>query len=141
MTLERVQVRGPELTEWREPGIHLPEWFRFQPVQATLCIHRRLHEAGLAQYAQVLRDGRLRHAKVTFDFADRLLRRDQQAQYRAAVRLCDDFEDRFHTLDIRQGVYACQGIYADSECRCSIEPARCDMRRRFTGSVLIAAAI
>jgi hypothetical protein len=30
------------------------------------------------------------------------LGRDQEAQYRAAVRLCNDFEHRFHAPDILQ---------------------------------------
>jgi hypothetical protein len=35
----------------------------------------------------VLGHGRLRHTKLTLDLSNRLLRRDQQAQYRAAVWL------------------------------------------------------
>jgi hypothetical protein len=38
------------------------------------------------------------------------LRGDQQAQYRAAVRLRNDFEHRFHSIDILHKAYACQGI-------------------------------
>jgi hypothetical protein len=51
-----------------------------------------------------------------------LLGRDQQVQDRAAVRLCDDFEDRFHLLDIRRGEYACQGIYKPRDRGCRIGP-------------------
>jgi hypothetical protein len=38
------------------------------------------------------------------------LGRDQEAQYRAAVRLRNDFEYGFHVLYIRLIVYTCQGI-------------------------------
>src|SRR5258708_7400884 len=49
--------------------------------------------------------------KSTLDLSNRLLGRDQEAQYRAAVRLRDDVEHRFHALDILQRAYTCQGIY------------------------------
>jgi hypothetical protein len=40
------------------------------------------------------------------------LRQDQEAQYRAAIRLRNNFEDGFHSLDILHNAYACQGIYS-----------------------------
>src|SRR5207248_6303557 len=102
---------GPEPSEPIEPGIHLLQWFRFQPVETALCVHRGFHEAGLAQHSQVLGHGRLRHTKLTLDLSHRLLGRDQEAQYRAAVRLRNDLEHRFHCLNIPYRAYACQGIY------------------------------
>ena len=94
---ERIDVRGPELPERRQPGIQLLKWFRRQPVKAALSVDGGFHEAGLAQHAEVLRDRRLRHPQLPLDFSDRLLRRDQEAEDRAAVRLRDDLEDGFHT--------------------------------------------
>src|ERR1700747_2323575 len=91
-----IYVSGPEPAEWRQPHIHLLKWFGFEPVETTLCVHRGFDETGLAQHAQVLGHGRLWHTKLTLDLADRLLRRDQEAQDRAAVRLRNDFEYRFH---------------------------------------------
>ena len=73
MAFKRIHVRGPELTERRQPRVDFPERLRFQPVETTLRVHGRLHEAGVAQHSQVLRDGRLCHPKLTLDFADRLL--------------------------------------------------------------------
>src|SRR4051812_6656805 len=107
---ERVDVGGPELTEWRQPGIHLLQWLRVQPVETALCVDRGFDETGLAQDAQVLRDGRLRHPQLTLDLADRLFGGDQEAENGAAVRLRDDFKNRFHALDIPRRAYACQGI-------------------------------
>src|SRR5882762_8279912 len=104
-------MSGPEPTERSEPGIHLLEWFWLQSVETALCVHRGLHETGLAQYSQVLGHGRLRHAKPTLDLSHGLLGRDQEAQYRAAVRLRNDCERRFHSVDILHRAYACQGIY------------------------------
>src|SRR5215469_10798265 len=37
--------------------------------------------------------------------------RPQEAQDRAAVRLRNDFEHRFHSLSILHRAYTCQGIY------------------------------
>ena len=54
VALESIYMRGPEPAEGSEPGIHLPQWFRFQPVETALGVNRGLHEAGLAQHSQVL---------------------------------------------------------------------------------------
>jgi hypothetical protein len=54
VAFEGIHVSGPEPAEWRQPGIDLLKWFRFQPVEAALCVHRGLHETGLAQHSQVL---------------------------------------------------------------------------------------
>jgi len=91
-------MSGPEPAEGSQPGVDLLKRFRFQPIDTALRVHRGLDETGVAQDAQVLRHGRLRHTKPTLDLANRLFRRDQEAQDRAAVRLRDDGEDRFHAL-------------------------------------------
>ncbi len=90
---ESIYVSGPEPAELSQPGIQLLKWFRFQPVETALCVHRGFHETGLAQHSQMLRHGWLRHAKLALDLSNRLLGRDQEAQYRAAIRLRNDFED------------------------------------------------
>ena len=110
VAFESIQVRGPEPAEGSQPGIDLLKWFRFQPVEAALCVHRGFDEAGLAQHPQVFGHGRLGHTKLTLDLSHRLLRRDQEAQDRAAVRLRNDFEHRFHSLYILHRAYACQDI-------------------------------
>ena len=119
VAFESIQVSGPEPPELSQPGIHLLEWPRLQPVETALCVHRGFHETGLAQHSQVLGHGRLRHTKSTLNLSHRLLGRDQEAQYRAAVRLRNDFERRFHALDILHHEYTCQGIY-EKECRRAI---------------------
>ena len=100
MAFESIHVSRPEPAERRQPCVDLPQWFRFQPVETALCIHRGFYEAGLAQYAQVLGYGRLRHTKLTLDLSHRLLGGDEEAQYGAAVRLGDDFKYGFHLLYI-----------------------------------------
>jgi len=100
VAFESVYMSGPEPAERSQPGIHLLKRFRFQPIETALCVHRRFHETGVAQHAQVLGHGRLGHTKLALDLSNRLLRRDQQAQYGAAVRLRNDFENRFHLLNI-----------------------------------------
>lgn len=111
MPLERIDVRRPEAPERRQPRIDFLKWFRFEAVQTALRIDRRFDEARIAQDAQVLRDGRLRHVKTPLDFAHGLLREDQEVQDSAPVWLRNDIEHRFHIFDIPQLVYACQGIF------------------------------
>jgi len=101
VAFESVHVRGPEPAERGQPVIHLLKRCGPEPVETALRGHRGFHESGVAQHAQVLGHGRLRHTKLALDLANRLLRRDQQAQYRAPIRLGDDFEYRFHALYIR----------------------------------------
>ena len=100
VALQSIDVSGPEAAELGQPRIQLLKWFRFQPVETALRIYRGFDEAGIAQHAQVLGDGRLRHAKSALDLANGLLGRDQEAQYGAAVRLRNDFEYGFHFLYI-----------------------------------------
>ena len=94
---ESIHVGGPEAAELGQPGIHLLKWLRFQPVETALGIYRGFHETGLAQHAQVLGHGRLRHTKVALDLSHRLLRRNQEAQDCPAAGLGNDFEDGFHS--------------------------------------------
>ena len=110
MPLESIDVSGPETPERSQPGIEFLKRFRFQAVETPLGVNGRFHEAGIAQHAQVFGHHGLRHAKVALDFSYRLLRGNEQAQYRAAVWLRNDFEYRLHPFYILRRVYACQGI-------------------------------
>ena len=110
VAFESIYVSGPEPAERSQPCIHLLKWFRSQPVETALCVHRGFDETGLSQDSQVLRHGRLRHTKVTLDLSDRLLGRDQEVQYRAAVWLRNDFKYGFHAVNILHIAYACHGI-------------------------------
>jgi len=111
VAFESIDVDGPEAAERRQPGIQLTQWFRLQPVEAALCVHGGLHEAGIAQHAQVLGHGRLGQTQLALDLSHRLFRGEQQAQDGAAVGFGNDFEQRFHPLYILFSVYACQGMY------------------------------
>jgi hypothetical protein len=55
VAFESIHVSGPEPVELSQPGIHLLlKWFRFQPIETALRVHRRFHETGLAQHSQML---------------------------------------------------------------------------------------
>jgi hypothetical protein len=54
MAFESIYVCRPEAAELGQPGIDLLKWSRFQAVKTALRINGGLHEAGVAQYAQVL---------------------------------------------------------------------------------------
>jgi hypothetical protein len=73
VAFESIYVSGPETAELSQPGIDRLKWFRLQPVETALCVHRGFHETGLAQHSQVLGHGRLRHTKLTLDLSYRLL--------------------------------------------------------------------
>src|SRR5881396_3224855 len=111
VALERIDTLGPEPAELIQPVINLLEWLWLQAIETALCVHRRSEETGVAQHAQVLGHSRLRHPQPALDLSHRLLGQDQEAQDRAAVRLGDDGERRFHALSIRHRAYTCQGIY------------------------------
>ena len=72
VALESIYVSGPEAAELSQPGIQFPKWFRFQPVEASLCVHSGFHETPFAQHAQVLGYGCLRHTQLAFDLTHRL---------------------------------------------------------------------
>jgi hypothetical protein len=112
VAFERVQVTGPEPAKLSQPVIQLLKGFRSQPVEPALRVYRGFYKTGLAQHSQVLGYHGLRHTKLTLDLSHRLLRRDQEAQDRAAIGLGNDFEDRFHSLCILHTAYTCQGIYS-----------------------------
>ena len=73
VAFESIDVSGPETAELSQPRIHLLKWFRPQPVETALRVHRGFYETGLAKDAQVLGHGRLRHTKLTLDLSHRLL--------------------------------------------------------------------
>ena len=73
VAFESIHVSGPEPAERSQPGIDLLKWFRLQPVETALCVHRGFHETRLAQHAQVLGHGWLRHTKVALYLSNRLL--------------------------------------------------------------------
>jgi len=110
VAFESIDVRGPEPAELSQPFIDLTKRFRFQPVEASLCVDCRFNEPGLPQHAQVLGDRRLRHTKLALDLSHRLFGGDQETQDGSAVGLSDNLEGGFHPLYILQDVYTCQGI-------------------------------
>jgi len=79
MAFESIQVSGPEAPKLSQPGVNLLKWFRVQPVKTALRIDGGFDKAGIAQHAQVLGHGGLRHAKLAFDLSHRLLGRGQEA--------------------------------------------------------------
>src|SRR5579884_3930901 len=110
MPFERIHVRRPEAAELGQPGIDFLQWPGLQSIHAALRVHRGLHKTRFTQHSQMFRHGWLRHSKLTLDLAHRLLRRDQQTQYRAAVGLGNDLECSFHITYILYTAYTCQGI-------------------------------
>src|SRR5579871_3950115 len=113
MAFDIVDVHRPEATELFEPGVEFLEGSGLQSIEATLRVDSGFDEAGFAKDAQMLGDGRLRHAELTLDLSDGLLGRGEEAEDGAAVRLGDDLEGVVHGPNIPLYVYTCQGIFED----------------------------
>jgi len=54
VAFESIYVRGPEAAELTQPRVDLLKWFRLQPVETALRVHRGFHETGVTQHSQVL---------------------------------------------------------------------------------------
>jgi len=54
VAFESIDVSGPEPAKRSQPGIQFLKWFRFQPVETALRVHRGFYETGLSQHSQVL---------------------------------------------------------------------------------------
>ena len=106
VAFERIHVLGPESAERGEPIIQFPQRLWAQAIETALRIDRGLDEARLAQHAEVLGNGWLRHAQLALDVSHGLLRREEQAEDGATVGLRNDFEYRFHA-----SLYTSHGIY------------------------------
>ena len=63
MSLETVQAVARQLPVGLEPFVELDQGLWVQLIPATLPVSSDLHETGLAQQAQVLRDTRLAEAE------------------------------------------------------------------------------
>ena len=100
MSFESIDVARPETAELLEPTIEFLKRSGLQAIQAALGVDGRFDEAGVAKYAEMLGDGRLGHAELALDLADRLLVESQEGEDRATVGLGDDVEGVFHGLNM-----------------------------------------
>src|SRR3954452_14145132 len=99
LVTERIQVRLPEAAEALQPRVDVTERHRVHRVQPARAVGAHLREPTLAQYAKVLRHGRLADAELVPDgrraAARRPLAVGQQLEDAAADRLAQDVE-RMH---------------------------------------------
>ena len=93
VSFQGIDVGRPEAAEGRQPLLDFLKRLRLQPIQSSLGIDGGFDESRFAQHPQMFGDRRLRHAQPTLDLADRLLRRDEQAEYGPPVWLRDNLED------------------------------------------------
>src|SRR5262249_30339855 len=105
MAFECVEMRRPEVAGGGEPGVHLTQRVWLQAIEPALGVDRGLHETGVAQHAEVLGYGRLRHPELPLDLPHRLLGRGEERQDGAPVRFGDDVENGFHALYIPDKAY------------------------------------
>ena len=87
-TLERIQFLVPEALQER---LHLIETLRSHAVQTACPVSAFVHEPGLLEHGEMLRDRRTRHLEMGVDLAGRQLGRPDERQDPPAVRLGDRF--------------------------------------------------
>src|SRR5580698_176259 len=107
---ELVEARFPDLFEPLEPIGHRLEWLGPELVQPLLRSRFDIHDAGLLEHAQVLRDLRLIHAEALADVVHRARSRAQQLDDAIAVRLAERGEGFEHGFNMHVNAYSCQGI-------------------------------
>jgi hypothetical protein len=101
-----VEVIGPVPAIRRKPSIDLGKRTRAQLVPAALRLRAHLHQAGLAQHAQVLGRPRLGQAEPLGELADQMRPLEQDVEDASPRRLGQDVEYRHHrTEHTRRGIY------------------------------------
>lgn len=73
VAFESINVSRPEAAKLSQPGIDFLKRLRPQMIETALRVHRGLYEASVAEHAEVLGHGGLRHAKPALDFPYGLL--------------------------------------------------------------------
>lgn len=90
MAFKRVDMRGPEAPEPREPLVNFHQGLGPDAIDAPLRIDARFDKPGVAQDTQMLGDHGLRHPQPLLDFLYGALRGRQETQDGATVRLGDN---------------------------------------------------
>jgi hypothetical protein len=103
MTLEGIEVAGPQLPVWREPGVDLGERLQAQPVPPALGVLADLNQAGLTQYLEVLGHRRLTQGELLDQFPNRTLARAEQVEDLPTTWLCEHLERSCHLRNITNG--------------------------------------
>src|SRR5581483_9590914 len=95
LPLERLEPRVPEALEER---LQVGEPLGPDAVEAPRAVSSFVHEPGLLEHGQVLRDRRPRHLEVRGDLPRRQLTALDEREDAAAVRLGEGFERGLHVL-------------------------------------------
>lgn len=97
MTLEGVEVAGPQLAIGFEPGVECLEGTRFEVVDALLRGDARRDEAGLPQDFEVFGDGGLAERECLHQVRDAAVAAPQVSDDGAAMGLGEDGEGISHS--------------------------------------------
>jgi hypothetical protein len=96
VALQSVEAFVPQSPVRLDPGVDLAKSLRPQPVDASLGIDPDIDEAGVAEHAEVLRDGRLAHRKPIHELAHWPFAVAQQVEDAAAIRFGEELEGGDH---------------------------------------------
>src|SRR3984893_10979573 len=92
------QVRAPESTVVLEPGVHRPQWFGIELINAVASFAMLAHQMRPAQQSQVLRDCRTRDWEGSRDVASRLASPPQQIENGATRGIGQSMKRRFRRI-------------------------------------------
>ena len=111
MTLEGVEVFGPQAAVWLEPFLEGVERMWFDPVDALLCCRTAGDEAGFAQHLQVLGHRGLADRERFDKLTDAALRPTELVE-NAAPGWLGEYAKRVprHTVNMLFTAYTCQGL-------------------------------
>lgn len=110
IALEVREALIPQRSEVLEPLVEVAEWFGPQRIEALLRTRVDVHQTGVAQHAQVLRDLRLIELESCADRPDGLRSAAQELDDAEAVRFGECGESLKHGLYMHTCVYTCQVI-------------------------------
>ena len=92
MLFERVEAVAPQRAVGGEPFVDVAQRLGPDAVEPPLGVDARLHHAGVAQHAQVLRDRRLARVQSLHQLVDGPLALSEQVEDAATARLGEDGE-------------------------------------------------
>src|SRR5207302_5816036 len=115
--VELIEALVPRAAIRLQPRVELPEGLGAKAVDALLRDGMRLHEPGLAEHAEVLRDLGLAQAESFDDLSDRAWLPPEEVDDLPAVWFGESAQRGLHGTYILLQEYSRQGIYSSREYR------------------------
>lgn len=101
MLFEGIEVRGPERAVGLKPVVEFAEWGGADAVETALSIDADIHEAAVAEDAEMLGNCRLAEAEGVHEVTDGALAFEQEIEDAAPVWFGEELERGGHWTNIR----------------------------------------